>query len=149
MFSISLALHNIVRWAILLLGIAALSQSFGGWRRGRTWERIDRQIGLLFTISLDIQLLLGILLVATSPLMKAAIGDLSAVSASQEIRFLLLEHTPVMILAVLVAHGTSVLVRRADSDGQRYRRATLGYAMVMLLIMIAIPWWRPILPGLG
>lgn len=149
MYSITLALHSIIRWVVLVLGILALSQVVGGWMRGRTWEKIDRQLGLFFTISIDVQLLLGILLMITSPLIQTALNNMSAVSGSPEMRFFIMEHVPIMILAFVGAHATSVLVRRAESDSQRYRRAAVGYGLVMLAILVAMPWSRPVFPGLS
>lgn len=149
MYSVSLALHSIMRWAVLLLGIAVMSQVVGGWMRGRKWAKFDRQLGLLFTISIDIQLLLGIVLIGTSPLVRTALNDMANLSSSSEMRFFVMEHIPIMIVAFLGAHGTSILVKRAESDSQRYRRAAIGYGLVMLAILVAIPWWRPIVPGLS
>lgn len=149
MYAFTLALHSIVRWVVLVLGIVALSQVVGGWMRGRTWAKIDRQLGLFFTISIDIQLLLGIVLMFTSPLMQAAFNNMGAVSGSPEMRFFVMEHVPLMILAFLAAHVTSVLVRRAEVDSQRYRRAAIGYGLVLLAILVAMPWARPVFPGLS
>jgi len=47
--------------------------------------------------------------------------------------------------ALIVVHVGAVMVRRASSDAARHRRALLSYGLALLLIMIGIPWWRPLL----
>jgi hypothetical protein len=54
-----------------------------------------------------------------------------------------------MILAVTVAHLGSVASKRVTTDASKYRRAAVGYSLAALLVVLAIPWWRPLLPGLG
>jgi uncharacterized membrane protein len=42
MYPITLALHNLVRWIALILGILAAARAFSGWFGNRAWSEGDR-----------------------------------------------------------------------------------------------------------
>ncbi len=148
MYRLLLILHNINRWVVLALALFALARAYRGWLGGRNWTARDRQAGTLFTIFIDVQLLLGLALVALSPLIRAALQNLQGAMAADQLRFFLVEHTPLMILALVLVHLGSALSRRATEDRQRHRRAAIWYTLALLIIAFAVPWWRPLLRGL-
>lgn len=146
MYNIVLVLHNLLRWAVLALAVVALWRAYRGWLGKHEWGQADRRAGLLFTIALDVQFLLGLALLFLSPLVRAALADLGAAMAgSEEIRFLVMEHVPVMLGALVVAHGAAVMARRANPGPAAHRLAALGYTLALVMILLAIPWWRPLL----
>jgi len=53
-----------------------------------------------------------------------------------------------MVAALAAIHITSSLVKKVEASEQRHKRAAIGYSLGFLLILIAIPWWRPLLPTL-
>ena len=71
--AILLQTHNILRWAILILGVIALVKAAQGLSGDRPYAP-TRRIGLFFTSALHLQLLLGLGLFGVSPFMKAAMG---------------------------------------------------------------------------
>ena len=71
MYEFILAVHNILRWIILILAIVALVRAYWGWFGKRDWTPSDRRVGSFYSISLDVQLLLGLLLYfALSPIVS-------------------------------------------------------------------------------
>jgi uncharacterized membrane protein len=145
-----LGLHNVVRWFALILGIVAAVMAWLGWSRGSDWRESDRKLGVYFGISVDIQFLLGLLLYFIfSPLTRTAIQNFGAAMSSPNLRFFALVHPLLMILAVVFAHLGSVLSRRSPDSRTRYFQAAIWFSLATLLIMIAMPWSRPLLPGLG
>lgn len=147
MLNIVLALHNVLRWVVMGTAVWALIRAYRGWAANSEWLPADTTAGRFLTISFDIQLLVGLLLGALSPLIRAAVQDPSAIGGSEVIRYFASEHIPPMVVAVVLVHVTSVLSRRGRTGPQRHRRAALGYSLAMLLVLVAIPWWRPLLPG--
>jgi hypothetical protein len=148
MYPVILAAHNIVRWLVLLASVWALYRAYGGWLRGRAWTPADRRAGFLFTTALDLQVLLGLMLAAVSPLIQAALATPRAIMSTDTLRFFVAEHIPPMIVAAVVVHITSAVARRAPEDSLRLRRSALGYSLALLMVVLAVPWWRPLLPGL-
>lgn len=145
MHDLVLSLHNIVRWLVLLAALWVLFKSYQGLQ-AKTYERSDRTAGVIFTSILDLQLLLGILLVFSSPLVQGAFSNFSAAMQSREARFFTVEHTLVMLAAVVLAHVGSSRVKKAPEPAAKQRQALTWYGFSLLAILLAIPWWRPLLP---
>ncbi len=76
MFGFILAVHNILRWIVLILLVVALVRAFWGWFGKREWTSTDRKVGMFYSVSLDIQLLLGLILYfVLSPLTTTATSE--------------------------------------------------------------------------
>jgi hypothetical protein len=148
MYPFILAIHNILRWIVLILGLLATVMAWIGWLRKREWQAGDRKPGSFFAISADIQLLVGLLLyVFFSPLTRSAFSDFAAAMQVADLRFFALEHAVYMLLVVLFAHLGSILPRRAKSSGAKFRAAAICFSLAVLFIVIGIPWNRPLFPS--
>jgi len=149
MYPTILALHNIVRWLALILGILAVVRSLIAWRQRQAWNVADRRWGVFFSSAMDLQLLLGLLLYFFfSPLTRSALQDFGAAMGNPGLRFFALEHALYMVLAVVFAHLGGVFVRRTGDEMIRHRTATLWYGLAVLLLLLGMPWNRPFFPGL-
>lgn len=147
MYGILLILHNLLRWLVLLAGLLAVLRALIGWIGRRPWGDADRKAGMVYTIGLDLQFLLGLALTFTSPLIRAALADLPSAMRVNDLRFFPLEHLPLMLVALILAHVGSGLARRAPSPSGQHLRAALWFGVSLLAILAAIPWWRPLLRG--
>jgi uncharacterized Tic20 family protein len=145
MYPIVLIAHNWIRWVVVVAGVYALVRAYWGLFARRAWTASDGTAGTVFSISIDIQFLLGLLLALVSPLIAASMANLSAAMASDEMRRVLVEHMPMMILALVFVHIGTTGARRAADDRRRFGRAALWYTITFLAILVAIPWWRPLL----
>lgn len=147
MYSFVLATHNIFRWLVLIFGLLAIIMAFVGWFGKKEWKGLDDKLGLGFTISLDVQVLLGFLLyVVFSPLIKVAFSDIGAAMGNSELRFFLVEHLLMMIVALVLAHIGRSRAKKADTDVSKHKNAAIFYTIAMLLILASIPWDRAMLP---
>lgn len=145
-----LAVHNVLRWIVVFLGILALARALTGWLSSRLWSPLDRRIGTFFSVSLDVQLLLGAALYfALSPVTRAALQDFGAAMGSEGSRFFALEHALYMLVAVVFGHLGAAAVRSAAGGTARHRRAAAWFALAIVAIALGMPWFRPLLPGLG
>ena len=151
MYEFLVAVHNIVRWVVVILGFVAVFRSFWGWIGKKAWSSTERKIGLSFTTSIDVQLLLGILLyfVFSNWGLKAIINQgMPFVMGNSEYRFFALEHAFYMILAMIFAHLGGALPKKVDDDSSKFKRASIFFGLALLLILAGIPWDRPLLPGI-
>jgi hypothetical protein len=150
MYPILLAAHNIIRWFALIIGIVIVVLSFLGWFGKKEWSARDRKWGMYYTSAMDIQLLLGLLLYFIfSPLTRLALQNFSAAMGNSGLSFFAIEHPLAMILAVVFAHLGSALSKKAPDSAGKYRQAAIWYTLSVLLLIIGMPWFRPLLPGLG
>lgn len=108
---------------------------------------MDNRWGLGFTVSLDVQVLLGLLLYFVfSPITTAAFSDFGAAMANSAVRFFLVEHSLIMIVALILAHVGRALAKKADTDVGKHKRAAIFYTLAMLSILAVIPWGAALLP---
>jgi len=146
MYTFLLDLHNLLRWVILIVGVIAVAMALRGAFARATWTGQQNALGRIFTISLDLQLLVGLLLYFVfSPITTGALRNFGAAMQDDRMRFFLVEHLPVMIIAIALVHIGAARARRLDSA----RPAAIFYSIAMILMVFAIPWWRPLVPGLG
>ncbi len=151
-YGLVLGLHSILRWFVLIVGLTAVARAWTARAGGRPWTDTDRLLGRLFVVSLDVQLLLGLLLyVVFSPVVKAAFTNISLGMRSRALRFFMVEHPFAMILALVLAHVGFAKAKRAGGAAAA-RHAAIYFALALLIILASIPWpffsyGRPLWPA--
>jgi len=145
MYPIVLTIHYLLLVLVVLLGVVALVRAYLGLFGRRAWMPADKTAGTLFSISIDVQFLFGLLLIFVSPLVAAAAASPAAAMQSDELRRILTEHIPLSLLAVVFVHIGTLGARRAADDRRRFVRSALWFTLTVLALLVAIPWWRPLL----
>lgn len=133
-----LVFHNILRWAVLLFGLFTVLNAFTGFIKKRVFTESDNKSNLLFMISCDIQLLLGLILYFGSNwfgLLKEG-----AYKGNSAIRFFAMEHAAMMLLAWILVHAGRVAVKKADTDTAKHKRMLIYFGIAFILILASIPW---------
>lgn len=149
MYKVILALHNIIRWVVLIFGLLASGRALMGWFGKKEWTSAERKFGVYFTSAVDTQLLLGLLLYfVLSDITKAALRDFGAAMSSPGTRFFALEHALAMVLGVVLAHLGSALPKKVNDSQKKFIRAAICFSLSFLIILAGIPWSRPLFPGL-
>ncbi len=139
-YSITLYAHSYVRWAVVILGALLIVRALAGWLGRRPWDASVGQLGSFFTIAMDIQLLLGLLLYGVfSPTMQRAFDNFGSAMGDARLRFWAVEHILVMMVAVVLAHVGHVTAKRMAEE-KRYRRYAIFAVLAMLAVLLAIPW---------
>ena len=114
-----LTLHSLNRWLIVVVGVIAAIKFLVGWLRKSEYQSLDGRLMLIYTILLDIQLLMGIILLLSGALVRYRI-----------------EHAITMIIAIVLAH-LSRLWRDKD-DPVVFRNNFLAIAVGLLLIVAGV-----------
>ena len=133
-------LHNLGRWLLLIAVLAAILRAIIGWIRQQDFNRMDERTGLIFTILMDIQVLLGLILFFTKGWAGVLVSDPSAAMATPAIRFFTVEHLAVMLLALAAAHIGRARTRKAASAAAKHTSAAFWYLLTLLLVLVAVPW---------
>lgn len=135
--------HNLFRWLVLIVAVLAIGFAFAGWIGKKEWKKTDNILGLLLTISADIQLVVGIVLyLFVSPLTKAAFADFGAAMKNADLRFYAVEHILMMIIALVVIHIGRSKSKKATIIMRKHRSAAIFYTLGLIIILAAIPWDR-------
>jgi hypothetical protein len=136
MYNFVLDLHSWLRWIAIAAGIGATAAAAAS-RPGAGSERS----GLLFMISMDLQMLLGLLLYAfLSPTTAAIFKDFGAAMKDPVARFWAVEHVTMMVAAVILAHVGRVLGRKAATPGARRTRQLICFGLSTVLMIAGTPW---------
>ena len=143
--NIVLVLHNLNRWVVVVMIVAALGRAYSGWLQKKAWTDADRLTTLLMTIALDMQLLLGLVLYVGDwlPLWR----DAGTVMNTPVLRLFALEHPFYGLLAVAAAHMGSLRAKKAPDDAGKHRTFAIFFSIVAVLLIILMPWSRPLLRG--
>lgn len=140
LYTLFVTVHSVVRWVVLIAGVAAAAMALAGWLGKRPWTKRDDQVGLIFTISMDVQLLVGLILyVFLSPLTQVAFQNFSGAMQDGVLRFFAIEHIFTMVIAVVLAHVGRAMSRRA-AEAKKHQRAALWYGLSVLALLAGIPW---------
>ena len=141
MYTAALLLHSWVRWIVLIAGILAVARAVAGMSGGKPWTKADDRGTLLFTIALDIQLLIGLILYAgLSPVTRTAFADMAAAMRNPALRFWVAEHFVGMIMALALAHVGRVVIKKRTEAGDKHRLAAMFMGVAMVVILLSLPW---------
>ena len=116
---IILVIHSINRWLILLIGAIAAIKFLVGWLRKSSYLPIDRGLMSAYTGLLDLQLILGIILLISGELKQYRI-----------------EHAVTMVIAIILAHLSRIW--RDKPDPIKFRNNSLAIALGLLLIFAGV-----------
>ncbi len=143
MYSGVLLVHSWLRWAVIVAGLLAVLRAIAGASSRRPWNAADDRAGLWFTMTLDIQVVIGLwLYFVLSPFTTAALADFGAAMRNAGLRFWAVEHSVGMILGVALAHVGRVRIRKAPAS-RRHVIAAVFFGIALVAILASIPW-----PGL-
>lgn len=148
MYGLLLILHNLTRWLVLVSAVYALYTAFNGMFTRHAYSTADRRAQVIYGAVSGVQFILGLLLyVWPGGLVMGTLTNAGMAGAmrNSESRFFVAEHIVAMVLAVALIHIGSGVIRRAASDVGKFRRMAIFDGIATLLILLSIPWWRPLL----
>ncbi len=146
--------HNALRWVILIAGVIAIVKAILNAQNGKPYQKTA---GTVFVASLHLQLILGLVLWAgVSGIVATFRADPGAAMKVAALRFFGVEHSILMIAAVVVATIGSARARRAADDASKNKAARTFFLIAMVLLLLGIPWpfrgdgvGRALFPGMS
>lgn len=112
-------IHSYIRYLVLFAGVGAVITALLGWGRAGLPPRAERALAGAFAGLLDLQIVLGVLLLLTGfPFYGALTG-----------------HLFMMLLAAACVHGASVLARKREPERSGSTVRALGFALALLFIV--------------
>ena len=126
-------IHSFWRWIVLLAAILAVVKAFAGWFGKQSWTSLDDRLGLFFTVAIDIQFLLGLILyigVLTGNYAKFYAGQIGRLTG---------EHVVLGIIALAVAHIGRSRAKKQSTAQSKHQTVAIAFVIALLLIAVAIP----------
>ncbi|MFP9112854.1 hypothetical protein ACLI1A_02860 [Flavobacterium sp. RHBU_3] len=132
-------LHSFWAYGVLGLLLIASLNSFVGLSRKKPFTANDRKIALFALIFSHVQLLLGLIMLAISPLWANAAHAEGGIM-NDTFRPLLVEHPAINIIALaLITIGWSKH-KKAEGDAAKFKKIAVLYAIGLVLLLSRIPW---------
>ena len=117
-----LEIHGLVRWLVALIAIVAIVKFAMGWLRNMPFTSADRGIMSAYTGLMDLNLLLGLIL----------LFGLGGGFPMHRI-----EHATTMIIAAVVAH-LSAIWKKSDDAAKKFRNYLIVVVVSFVLIVMAV-----------
>lgn len=114
-------IHGEMRWLVVLAAVVVIVKFLMGWLGKRQYASLDQKLLLVFTILLDINVLLGLIILFFG-------GGFSGPR---------LEHATTMILAVIAAHMTAMW-KRSTNDSLKFRNQLLMVVLAVILVIFGV-----------
>lgn len=122
---IILMLHALWRWVVVLVVVVALAKFGLGWLQRKQPDLMDRRLTLTFTTVIDIQVLLGLIVL---------IGQIISSTLSTAG----IEHVVVMLIVAGVAHSTAMWRKRDDNTVLRNNFLVALVVLVLVILGVAV-----------
>jgi len=138
MYSPLLSFHSILRYVALILLLLAIFNAWKGWMGKKEFSKQDEKIALFTMIAFHLQLLTGLTLYFISPFVM--LDDLGSAMKDEHLRFWTVEHTSMMLIAVILVTQGRSLAKKAEEAVTQHKRIAIFFTIALLLILAAIPW---------
>jgi len=140
MYSFLLSLHSLFRWFVLISLLYSIYRGFSGASRGGVFTKSDDLLRHLTATIVHIQLLLGISLYFISPIVDYFLHHFSEAVHERELRFFGMEHSLMMLVAVIVITIGSAKAKRKTTDREKFKTMAVWYTIGLLIILSSLPW---------
>jgi uncharacterized Tic20 family protein len=142
MYELTLSLHSLLRWVVLVTALLAVGRALAGWLGAKPWTPADQAANRWFVLAITVQFVVGVLLWAgLSPYgITSAMSDMAATMRDSTRRFWAVEHFTLMLIALALVHVGAARARRGASDVARHRVAAITFLLATALVLAGIPW---------
>ncbi|ETZ24812.1 hypothetical protein [Pedobacter sp. V48] len=140
MYSTVLALHSLVRWLVLASLLFAIFRAFSGWSSKRSFSRVDNAVRHWTATIAHIQLIFGLVLYFISPIVNYFLHNFNDAVHRREIRFFGMEHSLMMVIAIVVITIGSARAKRKLTDREKFQTMALWFSTGLLIILSSVPW---------
>ena len=141
MYALFLFVHSLLRWVVLILGLMVVARAIGGVTGRRAWSPADDAGVGWFARAFDIQVVIGLIgYFFVSPFTMEAWGDMAATMRNAPLRFITVEHTVGMIVAIGLTHVGRARIRKAADAAGKHKAAAIFLGLALLVILLSIPW---------
>lgn len=140
MDSILLVFHSFFRWLLLAALIYAIYVSVQGWMGGRKYTSSVNKIRTLTASLAHLQLVLGFMVYFTGSSFAFMLHDFKAAMKDGPTRFFGMEHSLLMLIAIIVITIGSIKAKGKPADTEKFKTLAVWFGIGLVLILVAIPW---------
>ena len=134
MYSLLLDIHSFLRYIVLLLLVVVILKSLAGWLGNKPFQKVDEKLALFLLISAHIQLLLGLSLYFSSPLVEFSKLTMKV----KMLRYWAVEHVSMMLIAIILITIAKSSLKRLTTDQSKFKRLFIFNGLALAIIIAAI-----------
>ncbi len=153
MYEALLMLHNIGRWIVLILLLAAIFKALSGMSGNQLYTSGDKKVSLFLMIAAHTMLLIGLYQWFVGPwgLQNIQTLGMKAVMQDKIYRFWAVEHTLGMLIGIVLITIGRAAGKKNISDRSKHSRSFWFFLIALLVIVASVPWpfravARPLFP---
>lgn len=132
-------LHSTLRYLILVFLVASVLISLMKMMGKKPFTKGDKMTYLMTLIFCHVQLIVGFVLFIMKDYHKR-FSQMGAIMKEPVPRFFTIEHTLMMLLAIVFITIGYSSAKRATADLAKHKKTFIFYLIGLLLIIAAIPW---------
>jgi hypothetical protein len=140
MYPIVLSLHSLIRWLVLTTLLFAIFRAYHGWLSKKIFSRSDDAIRHWTATIAHIQLVFGLWLYFISPIVDYFLHNYKDAVHQRQIRFFGMEHSLMMMTAIVVITIGSAKAKRKQMDNEKFRTMAIWLTIGLLIILANVPW---------
>ena len=140
MYTTILTLHSIFRWLVLALLMAAIVRAYIGWLGKQEFTNRDNLLRQATASIAHIQLVMGLWLYSVSPLIDYFLRHYKDAVHMRQIRFFGMEHSLMMLVAIIIITIGSVKAKRKTTDIARFKTMAIWFTIGLVVIVANVPW---------
>ncbi|MES2799856.1 MAG: hypothetical protein V4638_07555 [Bacteroidota bacterium] len=140
MYSSLLVFHSLIRWLVVGFLLYSIYRAFVGYFNNKTFSNTDNAFRYWTATIAHIQLMIGIILYAQSPVVQYFWREPSIGLQNLELTFYGVIHIFLMLTAIVVLTIGSALAKRKPTDKEKFKTMLIWFFITLIIILIAIPW---------
>jgi len=135
-----LHIHSYWRWLVLVSMLIIVLKSIIGYKSNSDYNSKDATLRKVTVSILHIQFILGSIIYSFSPLVKTFFKNISENIHEREIRFFAIEHSLMMLIAIVIVTIGAVKVKKQPDIKLQHKTTYVWFSIALIIILLNIPW---------
>ena len=140
METIELIIHSNLRWLVLITLFVHLYCIYTGYFKNKPFSKFNKIFSHITVGLVHLQFVVGLYVFYTSEKINIFLDDIKGSMSISEIRFFAVEHTSIMLIAIILITIGSFKSKRIEDERKKYKTQIIYYTIGLILILASIPW---------
>jgi hypothetical protein len=135
-----LIIHSGLRWLVLITLFIHLYCIYSGYFKNKEFSKFNKIFSHITVGFVHLQFVVGLYVYYTSEKINIFLENVKESMSIYELRFFAVEHSSIMLLAIILITIGSFKSKRIEDDRAKYKTQIIYYTLGLVLILTSIPW---------
>lgn len=140
METIELIIHSSLRWVVLATLFIHLYYLYSGYFKNKEFSKFNKIFSHITVGFVHLQFVVGLYVYYTSEKIAQFLENVKESMSIYELRFFAVEHSSIMLLAIILITIGSFKSKRIEDDKAKYKTQIIYFTIALVLILTSIPW---------